>query len=214
MKSFQVQIPARVDRLTVRRRVLAPAPVLPEGEGEEGAEAAPAPEVVASEETLYDGSYDAGLREGRRRALQEMAAARAADQKEMQASLRQFDLVLQKLLEVAEKNLPELLLAALGRVFREHSFTHEEMAAEVSALVREVGQAQAISIEASQEEIGILERRLDKLGLALHHGRVQWRANPTLGKGEYVLQTDLGMVDGRRLSKLAQIRLALEEEAA
>ncbi len=201
MQEVHVHVPFPIERVSIRRR-LTEEPALPDD--------APELPVAAIEEVLEDGYYAAGFREGRRQALAEVAAARAAETRSAQEALRELTEVLPHLIDLAEDSFPQLLLTALGRVFREHSFTQDEMAAEVGALLSEVSQAQAITIETAPADLQAMERRIDKLGLSLQQGRLRWKANPNLQPGEYVMQTDLGMIDGRRVSKMAQIRLALE----
>ena len=205
MQSFQVTVPFLIDRVTVRRRMAGgeEAEVAPT----ETDAAAPAPvQAEQEDQLLYDGAYDAGFRDGRRKALEEIAAARAAESREVKELLRELNGVFPQLIKLAEAQFPDLMLTALGRVFREHRFTMEEMANEVGALLAEVTQAQTILIEGNPADIGPLQGRIEKLGLSFHQGRVQWKANPTLERNEYVIQTDLGMIDGRRLTKLTQIQ--------
>jgi len=206
MNAFNFTIPFPVDRVVVKRRTVEEVV----GEGDAASVADQAPQQKEVLETLYDGSYDSGVAEGRRQAVAEMTAARDAESAQVAAMLRRMQQILDELVKLAEGHFPDLLMSALERVFREHPFTSDEMATEVSALLREVGQAQSIVVEGSATEISQIESRIEKMGLSIQHGRLQWRANPNLQRGEYILQTDLGMVDGRRHSKLAQVRLALE----
>ena len=205
MNTFQVSVPFAVDCIKVRR--LRPIPVIEvepvEGEGR-------AADDSPVYETLYDGSYEAGVRAGRQQAFAEMAATRANDARNLQTSLGRLDGVLDELVRTAEGHLPDLLLTALGRIFREHDFTPEEMSREVVALMAEVHQAQAITIEATPTELSFLQGQVEKYDLSLHSGRLKWKANTDLNRGEYLIHTDLGVVDGRRHSKLAQVRIGLE----
>ncbi|SDU25095.1 Flagellar biosynthesis/type III secretory pathway protein FliH [Verrucomicrobium sp. GAS474] len=205
MNTFQVTVPFSVDCIKVRR--LRPIPVIAvepvEGEGR-------AADESPIYETLYDGSYEAGVRAGRLMALRETEAARQADARALQAVLAQMDNVLQELIRTAEGHLPDLLMAALGRVFREHDFTQEEMGREVAALLGEVHQAQSITIEIAPDALATLQARVEKLDLSIHSGRIQWKGNADLARGEYMIHTDLGVVDGRRHSKLSQIRTGLD----
>ncbi|HEY8966588.1 MAG TPA: hypothetical protein VIM58_09100 [Candidatus Methylacidiphilales bacterium] len=205
MNTFEVKVPFAIDRVKVRR--LRPIPLIAvepvEGKGN-------APEDSPVYETLYDDSYEAGLRAGRQQALEETAAARAAEARSVQALLGQLDGVIQELVRTAEGHFPELMLAALGRVFREHDFTPEEMGREVASLLVEVQQAQSVTIEAAPDALASLQAKVEKLDLSLHGGRVQWKSNPDLHRGEYLIHTDLGLIDGRRHSKLAQLRSGLE----
>ena len=205
MNTFQVTVPFAVDCIKVRR--LRPIPLIAveavEGEGS-------AADDSPVYETLYDGSYEAGVRAGRQQAFREMEAARAADARSLQAVLTQMDGVLSELIRTAEGHFPELLLAALGRVFREHDFTPEEMSREVVSLLGDVHQAQNITIEVPPDALALLQSRVEKLDLSIHSGRIQWKPNADLGRGEYLIHTDLGAVDGRRHTKLAQVRIGLE----
>jgi len=203
--TFQVTVPFAVDCIKVRR--LRPIPLI-EVESVEGEGRAADDSPVY--ETLYDGSYEAGVRAGRQQVLKELVAARAAESRSVQAVLAQLDAVMDELIRTAEGHFPELLLAVLGRVFREHDFSQEEMSGEVVSLLQEVQQAQAVTIEVAPDALSLLQGRVEKLDLSLQTGRIQWKANADLQRGEYLIQTDLGVVDGRRHTKLSQVRVALE----
>lgn len=202
MHAVHVHVPFPIDRVSVRRRLLSDEE-LPEDTAELP--------VAPIEETLENGYYAAGHRAGYAQAMSEVVVARQAETRSVQEALRELTGVLPELISLAEENFPQLLLTALGRVFREHRFTQDELAAEIGALLSESAQAQQITIETSPADLQAMERRIDKLGLVLQQGRLQWKANPNLEKGEYLLQTDLGSIDGRRHTKQAQVRLALEK---
>jgi flagellar biosynthesis/type III secretory pathway protein FliH len=111
---------------------------------------------------------------------------------------------------VAVQNIPQLLLAALSRVMNHHRFTDEELGVEVEGLIREVSQSSSITIECSEENYETLKNRVETLGSSLTQGQIVWKMNPSLQNGEYVLQSDLGIVDGRRVARVSKVRLALE----
>jgi len=48
--------------------------------------------------------------------------------------------------------------------------------------------------------------------LMLEKGAHSWKSNPTLKQGEFILQTDLGTIDGRKISKLNKIKAVLKME--
>jgi hypothetical protein len=54
-----------------------------------------------------------------------------------------------------------------------------------------------------------LQKQLDAAGVSLTQGQIQWTANPIFQSGEYVMQSDLGVLDGRRSTRIAHVHAAL-----
>ena len=201
MHAVHVHVPFPIERVSVRRRLTSDDP-LPE-------DAAELP-VAPIDEVLENGYYAAGYRAGYAQAMSEVVVARQAETRSTNEALRELTGVLPELISLAEENFPQLLLTALDRLFRAHRFTQDELASEIGSLLAEAAQAQKIVIEVAPPDLQAMERRIDKLGLSLQRGRLQWLPNAALEKGEYLLQTDLGAIDGRRHTKQAQVRLVLE----
>ena len=109
-----------------------------------------------------------------------------------------------------ETHLPDLIHGALGRVFRRHIFTTEEVSAEVRTLLREMEQAGRIALECAPAELEALRRSLEECDSIPHDSKWTLAANETLAPGEFLLKSDLGQVDGRHSSRLRQIHLAVE----
>jgi flagellar biosynthesis/type III secretory pathway protein FliH len=193
MDPFEVVIPTNIHRISVRRRTM------PGGEGGE-----------VTEELTYDGGFNAGYKAGTFKAEREAYDTNGRQQAEVEAVLRGLQQVQKELLEQAKQNFPPLIMAAIDRVFKAHQFTEEEIAKEVGALLKEVVHAQSISIECCPQDLDRLQKTCERLGLTVEKGIHSWKANPTLKRGEFVLQTDLGSVDGRRLTKLSKIKAVLD----
>ncbi len=202
MHAVHVHVPFPIERVSVRRRLTSDDP-LPE-------DAAELP-VAPIDEVLENGYYAAGYRAGYAQAMSEVVVARQGETRSVQEALHELTGVLPELISLAEENFPQLLLTALDRLFRAHRFTQDELASEIGSLLAEAAQAQKIVIEVAPPDLQAMERRIDKLGLSLQRGRLQWLPNAALEKGEYLLQTDLGTIDGRHHVKQAQVRLALEK---
>ncbi len=196
MNSFNVVVPTRIHRVSVRRRILP-------GPAQEG-------EVV--EQMLYDGGFTAGYAAGQWKAQKEAVAAAKRQATDVDLVLKGLQSIQGELLEQAKQNFPPLLMAAIERVFKHHRISEEEVGSEIAALLKEVVHAQSICIESAPEELDRLQQTLERLGLMLQKGAHSWKANPTLKSGEFILQTDLGTVDGRKITKLNKIKAALQVE--
>jgi flagellar biosynthesis/type III secretory pathway protein FliH len=81
---------------------------------------------------------------------------------------------------------------------------------EIKLLLHELNQAHQVVIECSEKDLAEIKAGVEALGITLGQAQVDWRASATLQQGEYTIESDLGSVDGRRLSRLKHIREALE----
>jgi flagellar biosynthesis/type III secretory pathway protein FliH len=203
MSSFNVVVPTQIHRLSVRHRVI------PGDDSEKGADGKPA---EVAEELLYDGGFEAGYAAGQWKAEKETREAAERQAAEVAAALHGLQVIQTELLKQAQQNFPPLVMAAVERVFKNHKITDAEVGGEIAALLKDVVHAQSISIECSSEDLDRLQRVVEGLGLMLQKGAHSWKMNPTLKRGEFILQTDLGTVDGRRLTKLNKIKAALQVE--
>lgn len=158
----------------------------------------------------YDDGFAAGYREGRWKAELEARRQRERLEQEAGTRLRALEQIHDEMLAIVREHLPQLVLAAVTRLFRHHHFKDEEIFAEVRSLLEELAHARSIAIECAPGDLDALRDQIAELGLPFGQAGLEWRANPSLLPGEYIIQSDLGSVDGRRLSKLKQLRLALE----
>jgi flagellar biosynthesis/type III secretory pathway protein FliH len=115
--------------------------------------------------------------------------------------------------KLLEEHLPDLIQGALARVFRKHPFTAEEITTEVALLLREMEQAAHIALECAPAELNALGKKLEECEILPSGLRFTLQSNPALGAGEFILKSDLGDVDGRHISRLRTIHLALEGKA-
>ena len=155
--------------------------------------------------------YAAGHEEGRLRAEWEAARQRQQENARVQSLIRKLENLHREYESLLAEHLPDLIQGALKRVFRKHPFTSEEVAAEVSALLRDMEQAGRIALECEPGEAEELQRRLEECDTIPDSAKWTLSANPALHAGEFILKSDLGDVDGRHSSRIRQIHLALEE---
>lgn len=158
----------------------------------------------------YAEGFAAGYQSGRLAA--QLAARRAATEArlEMQGRLRAIQQVQEELAQISREHLPQLVLAAVTHLWSHHRFTDDEIVAEVEALLAQLSHAATVTIECCPDDLALLEAAA---GPIRTQGATQWTTNPALQRGEFVLQSDLGSIDGRRLARLKQLRLSLEGAA-
>lgn len=160
--------------------------------------------------TQHGAGFDAGYKEGRWRAELELRREREALRSQFQDRLSALGQIHENLLKLSQQHLPSLVLAATTRLLAHHRFTDEEIFNEVGALIGELGQASQVSVECNPQDLEALLSRVGELGLSGMNTTVAWKPNPSLRNGEFILTSDLGCIDGRRVSRLHQLRLALE----
>ena len=124
--------------------------------------APPAPPEVS--DGAHAAGYAAGYEEGKLRAEWE---ARREAQKQS-ARLQGLTQALEKLHQEYEtlvgEHLPDLVQGALQRIFRQHPFTAQEIANEVSALLRDLEQAGRLTLECAPAEAEELQHLLADCG--------------------------------------------------
>jgi flagellar biosynthesis/type III secretory pathway protein FliH len=162
------------------------------------------------DETSRGAGYAAGYEEGRLRAEWEGARQRKEEHERVQKLMRTLENLHTEFEGLLAEHLPDLIQGALNRVFRVHPFTTEEIATEVSALLRDMEQAGRIALECSPAETEELRRRLEACETNPDSAKWTLQTNPILAQGEFLLKSDLGDVDGRHSSRIRQIHLALE----
>jgi flagellar biosynthesis/type III secretory pathway protein FliH len=168
------------------------------------------PEPSVSNEASHAAGYSAGYEEGRLRAEWEAARQKAESTKETKAMLQKLERIHREFETLLSEHVPDLIQGALHRVFRNHPFTAEEIGAEVTALVREMEQAGRISVECCRADAEGVADFLQVAQVVPDGMKWSLEANENLQRGEFLLKSDLGDVDGRHLSRIRQIHLALE----
>jgi flagellar biosynthesis/type III secretory pathway protein FliH len=174
---------------------------------------------VTVSETKTDGAashgagFEAGYETGRLRAEWEAGRKRDEERIRVHALVTKLENIHREYEKLLEEHMPELIQAALARVFRKHPFTGEEIAAEIAVLVREMEQAGRIALECAPAEADDLRRQLEECASIPSGVRWTLTSNATLGSGEFLLKSDLGTVDGRHASRVRQVYLALEGAA-
>jgi flagellar biosynthesis/type III secretory pathway protein FliH len=172
-----------------------------------------APETKTDGAASHGAGFEAGYEAGRLRAEWEAGRKRDAERIRVHALVTKLENIHREYEKLLEEHMPELIQAALARVFRKHPFTGEEIAAEIAVLVREMEQAGKIALECAPAEADDLRRQLEECASIPSGVRWTLTANATLGSGEFLLKSDLGTVDGRHASRVRQVHLALEGAA-
>lgn len=169
----------------------------------------PTPDVMSGDST-HSRAYTAGYEEGKLRAEWEAARQRQKDSARVQALVKTLENLRQEYEALLEEHLPDLVQTALHRVFRKNPFTVEQIGAEITALLHDMAQAGRITLECATSDLVELTHYLENSNAIPDEASWSMGENPALHPGEFVLRSDLGDIDGRHLSRLKQIHLALE----
>ena len=180
---------------------------------EKAAEPAPDAPGGPSVQTVHARGYAAGYEEGKLRAEWEAAKQRQKDGARVQTLVTTLEKLHQEYEALLSEHLPDLVQNALHRVFRKHPFTTEEIGTEICALLHDMEQASRISLECAPSQIDDLRQRLAECETVPDESKWTLEINEGLHPGEFFLKSDLGDVDGRHLSRLKQIHLALEDNS-
>jgi flagellar biosynthesis/type III secretory pathway protein FliH len=172
-----------------------------------------APEADPREDQSHSAGFAAGYEEGRLRAEWEAARQRQKDSARIQALTKTLENLHHEFETLLAEHLPDLVQDALNRVFRKHPFTTAEIAAEICALLHDMAQANRIALECAPSQAEELRQRLAECETIPDESRWMLEENAGLHPGEFFLKSDLGDVDGRHLSRIRQIHLALEDKS-
>jgi flagellar biosynthesis/type III secretory pathway protein FliH len=170
--------------------------------------APPAPPEVS--DVAHSAGYAAGYEEGKLRAEWEAHREAQKQATRIQQIVQTFEKMHKEYETLVGEHLPDLVQGALQRIFRQHPFTAEEVAAEVAALLRDLEQAGRLTLECAPAEADELQQRLADCGAIPTESKWSLQPNLSLKPGEFVLKSDLGDVDGRHSSRIRQIHHALE----
>ncbi|MFZ5806696.1 MAG: FliH/SctL family protein [Verrucomicrobiota bacterium] len=165
----------------------------------------------AATEEAYRKGHEAGYKAGQLQAQLELRQQKKKNAEEAAEWIRQLESAHEELVKIAGQHIPQLVLAALSRVLQHHKFTDEEIQHEVTALLQELSLAKSISIECSRADMDSLQEYLNSAGTSVTQSTIQWTPNDALQKGEYVIQSDLGVLDGRRSTRMAHVHAALKQ---
>jgi flagellar biosynthesis/type III secretory pathway protein FliH len=164
-------------------------------------------------EGAHSAGYAAGYEEGKLRAEWEAKREQQKQSARIQALVQNFEKLHAEYETLVGEHLPDLIQGALQRVFRQHPFTAQEVALEVTALLRDLEQAGRLVLECAPNEADELQRLLVDFDAIPDGSRWTLQPNTALKPGEFLLKSDLGDVDGRHSSRIRQIHLALESKS-
>jgi flagellar biosynthesis/type III secretory pathway protein FliH len=120
----------------------------------------------------YEAGYEAGYKAGLWKAEAEANEQRAAFAQRMSGLMKSIEKVHADLMDLAGQHLPQLLLTALSRVLQNHRFTDEELVNEIQGLLKQLAQAQKVTIECFPSELENLKQQVESLGASLGSGQV------------------------------------------
>ncbi len=170
------------------------------------------PEAVPqAADNTHAAGYSAGYEEGKLRAEWEAKREAQKQTARVQGLVRTLETLHKEYEALVGEHLPDLIHGALQRVFRKHPFTSEEVANEVTELLRDLEQAGRLTLECSPGEADELQQRLSDCGAIPSDSNWTLQPSATLKPGEFMLKSDLGDVDGRHSSRIRQIHHALEK---
>ena len=173
-------------------------------------DAAPTP---AAADADYAARVESGYEEGRLRATWEASRERKKENERVRQLVESLEKLHGEYEKLLEEHLPDLIQRALTRVFRKHPFTAEEIASEVTALLQDMENASRLSLECSPVHVLQLRQKLEECESIPANAKWSLEGNSSLEPGEFLLKSDLGDVDGRHLSRVRQVQMALEVAA-
>jgi flagellar biosynthesis/type III secretory pathway protein FliH len=162
-------------------------------------------------EEAYQRGFDAGYRAGQLVAEAELNAQSKVASDKISQLLSVVERLRDELGEVVISHLPQLLQIALMRVMEHHKFTTEEIQNEVESILKELALAKKIEIQCFEGDLKLLQEHMAKIGTSLTQAAIIWTVNKDLRAGEFILESDLGVFDGRRLTRAAQVQVALKD---
>jgi flagellar biosynthesis/type III secretory pathway protein FliH len=167
-------------------------------------------EARLADEDSHAAGFIAGYEEGKLRAEWEAARLREKENQRVQGLAKALQNLHREFEGLLAEHLPDLIHGALSRVFRKHPFTTEEISIEINKLLLDLEQAGRIALECAPVEAEELSRLLEESHCMPDEAKWTLQGNPALKKGEFILKSDVGDVDGRHSSRIRQIHLALE----
>jgi flagellar biosynthesis/type III secretory pathway protein FliH len=171
--------------------------------------------VPAADDSSPEGhaaGYNAGFEQGRLRAEFEAKRQNEQESARVQKLVRSLENMHSEYEALVTEHLPDLITGALNRIFRQHPFTPEEVGKEIVALMRDMEQAGRISLECCAADAEGLADQLHIAQAVPDTAKWSLETNETLGRGEFILKSDLGDVDGRHATRIRQIHHALESK--
>jgi flagellar biosynthesis/type III secretory pathway protein FliH len=170
-------------------------------------------ETPAADESSHAAGFAAGYEEGKLRAEWEAKRLREKESKRMQALGKTLQNLHREFEGLLAEHLPDLIHGALSRVFRKHPFTTEEISNEINKLLLDMEQAGRIALECAPDEAEELARLLEEAQCLPDEAKWTLQGNPALKRGEFILKSDLGDIDGRHSSRIREIHHALESSS-
>ena len=139
--------------------------------------------------------------QARREALQQVVAA-------VEALRAQAD----RLAEQARADAIEIGFQVARKVLEaELRAGPEALFALVRSAVRRAGESRRVSVRLAPEDLALLQPEGGKGAIdSLTAARVEWVADPSLQRGDCLVDTDFGQVDGRLATRFDEIRRAVD----
>jgi len=126
-------------------------------------------------------------------------------------AVRALRLEAERLAEQARADALEVAFQVAARILEtEVRVNPETLFSLVRSALRKAGDSRRIAVRLCPADAATLEAGFERLGRGdLTAARVEIVADPTLGPGDCVVETDFGQVDGRLATRLGEARRAV-----
>ncbi len=197
-----------------RPRFLADVPEIPTPEPVRFAQASHRPQALVSRQVApvpdpaptprADGDGSLGLAAIRQEAMEKVAAA-------LETLRAQAD----RLAEQARSDAIEIGFQVARRILEaELRHSPEALFALVRSALRRAGESRRITVRLAPEDAALLQPDAGRAALdGITSARIELVQDPGLQRGDCVVDTDFGQVDGRLGTRLAEIRRAVDAAA-
>lgn len=152
-------------------------------------------EIAARE----NAAYQRGLREAEARFQSELAALSGHNAKVLEKSLAEFDQLQKRIFADAEKQVARLALEIAKKIVRREVRIDEQIVlAMIKVAMSYVSDAHKLKVRVNPADLKIIHanpsRGADYESAA---PTPEWVADPAIERGGFVIESDVGMVDGR-----------------
>jgi flagellar assembly protein FliH len=198
-----------------------PGPALQEAAEQPAPAPEPDPEVLeqaraAARTEGFEEAYARGLEEGRKQAEADKHSALEEASRNLARSIAALESTQQQLVDAAEQALAELALAIAERLVRQQINAAPALLLKViDDALRTAPQAGTIRLALHPVDLSVAEPELRARGTerGAKDRRLELVPNPALERGDLVVTTELGTIDGRIRSQIERIRQGFDAES-
>lgn len=162
---------------------------------------------------VYKRAFNAGYQAGMLQARLEIEETKRKYAQQFEALFEQFGTLLPEWKNSVVDVLSELFMHAFEQLYATFRPSPENLAHEIKGFLNELTHAAQITIHLPPEELEAIQNLLKEVESSHQQGAIQWHGNPELEPGEFLLQSDLGQIDGRNITRLHRVRSILTTSA-